>query len=730
MAPDATLFYETALILAASAALGGLAMWLRQPLIVAFILVGILFGPSGLDLSGLDERLRLLAEIGITVLLFVVGLKLDLHLIRTMGPVALATGLGQVAFTSLFGFFLGLVLGFSVVASLYIAVALTFSSTIIIVKLLSDKREIDALHGRIAIGFLIVQDLAVILAMIGLTALGAGEASGFLLFDILLVMIKGAGMLIAVALLMRYVLPALLPRLARTQELLLLSAIAWAVTLAAMGDFLGFSKEVGAFLAGVSLASTPFREAIAGRLVSLRDFLLLFFFIGLGAQLDLSALGAQIVPALIFSVFVLAGNPLIVMAIMGFMGYSKRTGFLAGLTVAQISEFSLILAALGLSLGHIDREILGLITLVGLITIGLSTYLILYSHPLYNRLSPLLGIFERRLPYREADDSDERASEPPDVILFGLGRYGRNISSHLVRRGKKVLAVDFDPQVVSAGANFDFAVRYGDAEDPELLSNLPLHDAHWVVNTIPGRDINLAVIRALRARGYPGRIILTAHNREEAEAFRRAGADKVLWPYIDAAEVAVDYLSGTREELTSRSPWELLLEEIRLRPDSTASGRKIGEIGLRARTGTSIVAVDRGGQSYYDPDADFRLYPGDLLVLLGNADSLAQAGRILKERLTTTGEEKKTFCMKEIRMGADAPWVGKRLSDLDLRRRHGVSVIGIQRGGGRIISPRPEEAVRAEDILLVMGSPESIQRLGENGERKNGESPAEPAPHK
>lgn len=710
------LFYETALILAASAALGGLALWLRQPLIVAFLLVGILVGPSGLNLAGVDERLQLLAEIGITVLLFVVGLKLDLHLIRTMGPVALATGLGQVAFTSVFGFGIGLALGFPVVVALYVAVALTFSSTIIIVKLLSDKREIDALHGRIAVGFLIVQDIAVILAMIGLTALGVEDASGHPLIDGLLVLLKGTGLLLGVAVMMRFIFPTLLTHLARTHELLILCAIAWAVLLASVGDFLGFSKEVGAFLAGVSLASTPFREAIAGRLVSLRDFLLLFFFIGLGAQLDLTTLGGQIVPALIFSLFVLVGNPLIVMAIMGFMGYSKRTGFLAGLTVAQISEFSLILGALGVSLGHIDRETLGLITLVGLITIGLSTYLILYSHPIYNRISPWLGLFERRHPYREISDKDGQASESPDIILFGLGRYGRNISEHLVRRGNKVLAVDFDPQAVADGGNFLFPVRYGDAEDPELLENLPLLQTRWVVNTIPGREVNLSIIKALRAMGYPGRIVLTAHSQGEAEAYSHAGADKVLWPYVDAAELAVDYLSGTREELTSQSPWELLLEEVKLRSDSSMSGRNIGEMALRTLTGASIVAVARAGYSYYDPDADFRLFPGDRLVLLGNAENLEQARRILKERVNTERKDEKTFRMKEVLIQEDSSWVGRRLSDLDLRRRQGVSVIGIQRGDQRIISPQPEEVVQSADILLVIGSPEAIHGFQEDRE--------------
>jgi len=511
------LFYETALILAVSAALGALALRLRQPLIVAFIVVGILVGPSVLNLAGIGEHLSLLAEIGIAILLFVVGLKLDLHLIRTMGPVALATGLGQVAFTSVFGFLIALAIGLSTIGALYVAVALTFSSTIIIVKLLSDKREIDALHGRIAVGFLIVQDIAVILAMIGLTALGAGEASGHLLTDGLLVLLKGVALLAGVGLMMKFILPRLLPHLARTQELLLLFAIAWAVLLAAVGDYLDFSKEVGAFLAGVSLASTPFREAIAARLVSLRDFLLLFFFIGLGAQLDLSMLGAQLVPAFIFSAFVLIGNPLIVMAIMGFMGYRKRTGFLAGLTVAQISEFSLILGALGVSLGHIDREYLGLITLVGLITIGLSTYMILYSHPLYNRLAPWLGIFERRRPYRETAEDAATPGEPTDVILFGLGRYGRNIAENLVRRGKKVLAIDFDPQVVSAGGDGSFPVRYGDAEDPELLENLPLQQTRWVVNAIPGAESNLTLIKLLRDKGFPGNVVLTAHNQREAK---------------------------------------------------------------------------------------------------------------------------------------------------------------------------------------------------------------------
>jgi Kef-type K+ transport system membrane component KefB len=415
------IFSEIAALLLVAAAVGALSVWLKQPLILGYIFVGILAGPSMFGWVIARDQVDLLARMGIAILLFVVGLKLDLHLIRTLGSVALATGLGQVIFTSVIGYFLALALGLNPVAAIYVAVALTFSSTIIIVKLLSDKREIDTLHGRIAVGFLIVQDIVVVLVMIALSAYGLAGASDELGRTLLFLLLKGVGLFVGIGLLMRYLLPWLLHQLARSLELLMLFSIAWAVFLAILGDTLGFSKEVGAFLAGISLASTRYREAIGARLTSLRDFLLLFFFIDLGAQLDVEALGGQFGPAIVLSLFVLIGNPMIVMVIMGVMGYRRRTGFLAGLTVAQISEFSLILAALGITLGHINKEVLGLITLVGLITIGLSTYLILYSHPFYSRIARWLKIFERKIPQREMNEEARRASPAVDVILFGIG---------------------------------------------------------------------------------------------------------------------------------------------------------------------------------------------------------------------------------------------------------------------------------------------------------------------
>jgi Kef-type K+ transport system membrane component KefB len=533
-------FVVFALVLA-MAAFGGLAAArFRQPVIVAFIGIGILVGPVGLGWVVGDEPIELFAKLGIALLLFLVGLKLDIHLVRSTGPVALATGLGQVVFTSAIGFLIARALGMGVTTSVYVAVALTFSSTIIIVKLLSDKREIDQLHGRIAVGFLIVQDIVVVLALIVLTAIGdaTGEAVAT---QFAAVVARGLALLAGMALLMRFVLPRLLYEFARVSELFVIFGVTWAVIVAAVTDMLGFSTEVGAFLAGFSLASTPYREAVGARLVSLRDFLLLFFFISLGSQLEFVDAGRQLADALVLSAFVLIGNPLIVLVIMGVMRYPTRVSFLAGLTVAQISEFSLILAALGFSLGHIDTATVSLITVVGLVTIGISTYMILYSRQLYERLERFLRPFEReRLKALPPEDDDRDI----DVILYGLGRFGSGIARGLIAAAKRVIAVDLDPQVASKWADQPITTVYGDAEDLDFLETLPLRKSTWVICTIPDVDTALTLLHGLERHSYPGRTAVVALDDVAARRLSAAGPDVILRPFVDAAASALDLVLG------------------------------------------------------------------------------------------------------------------------------------------------------------------------------------------
>jgi hypothetical protein len=225
------------------------------------------------------------------------------------------------------------------------------------------------------------------------------------------------------------------------------------------------------------------------------------------------------------------------MIIMGYMGYRKRTGFLAGLTVAQISEFSLILAALGFSLGHLNAETVGLITLVGLITISASTYLILYSHTIYEHLAPWLSIFERKVPQREID-SLPGIGEHVDVLLIGLGRYGAALADNLRKMNCQVLAVDFDPTVVESNTQKGYEVHYGDAEDSEFVATLPLAQAKWVVSTLRDRSINSMLLHGLRQQNYIGKISVAASGQQDINHFEQEGVDLVLIPYSDAAKEA------------------------------------------------------------------------------------------------------------------------------------------------------------------------------------------------
>ena len=530
------IFYEIAAILALAVSAGAIAIWLRQPLIIAFITVGILLGPSGFDWVSSTDPVNLFAKLGITSLLFVVGLKLDPSEIKAVGPVALVVGIGQIVLTGAIGYVLALLLGFDSFAAFYTAIALSFSSTILIIKLLSDKREIDSLHGRIALGVLIVEDISIIILMIVLSAWsgeGADANLGSVLFTTFL---KGVGFLSLIALFTKFFLPRLLHSLARSPEILVLFAIAWATALAAMADSLGFSKEVGAFLAGVAIASTSYRVPIASRLVSLRDFLLLFFFIDLGVHIDLGILQQQLIPALIISTFVLIGKPLLVLVLMSLMGYRKYTSALTSLSLSQISEFSFILAALGVSLGQIDESILGLITLVGLITMGVSSYLIIYSNQIFPLMSKWLTVFERKLSLQDpVDEMDNEDWIPIDFIVFGLGRYGGTLVRELSMAGYSIIGVDFDPEIVNYWNRQGLRTFYGDADDPELAAQLPLGKTQWVVSSVPRTDVGLALLHTLEHIQFPGRVALTSHHAKDAELLKRKGADKVLLPFRDAA---------------------------------------------------------------------------------------------------------------------------------------------------------------------------------------------------
>jgi Kef-type K+ transport system membrane component KefB/Trk K+ transport system NAD-binding subunit len=518
---------------------------LKQPLIIGYIISGVIAGPFFLGILPELEAVKIFADFGIAFLLFIVGLHLSPKVIKEVGRISLITGIGQIAFTVVIGYFLASILGFSQLTALYIAIALAFSSTIIIMKHLSDKGDLDSLYGKISIGFLLVQDLVAILLLIIISSLSSG---GDVVSHIGLTMLKGLLIIAVLAPFSIFILPKFQDFFGKSQEFLFVFSIAWGLGIASLFVFAGLSIEVGALIAGVLLSVSPYNYEISSKLKSLRDFFIISFFLLLGAQMAIGNIGPYILPAVILSLFVLIGNPLIVMTLMGIEGYTKKTGFLAGLTVAQISEFSLILIALGVKVGHLSSEILSFVTLIGLTTIAGSTYMIIFSHKVYAKISKHLKVFERK-----GVKEKRSVSRDLDAVLFGYNRIGFGILSSLKRIKRKYLVVDFNPTVISDLKKMRIPCLYGDVDDEALLRDLPLQDLEIAISTVPEFETNALLVETIKSANKKTIVVLRAHSIDDAMGLYKLGADYVLTPHFLGGE----YLSNMIRTLkTSKQGYE------------------------------------------------------------------------------------------------------------------------------------------------------------------------------
>jgi Kef-type K+ transport system membrane component KefB/Trk K+ transport system NAD-binding subunit len=512
---------------------------LKQPLIIGYILSGILVGPLFLNLIQNNETINVFSEMGIAFLLFIVGLHLSPKVIKEVGKVSLITGLGQIVFTSLIGYFIGILLGFSSTTSIYIAIALTFSSTIIIMKLLSDKDALEKLYGKISIGFLLVQDLVAILILIVISSLASGTGASNILLSTIL---KGVLLVGALILISYYILPKLSDFFAKSQELLFVFAISWGLGLSLLFFYAGFSIEVGALIAGIMLSMSPYSLEISSKLKPLRDFFIISFFIILGSQMAFGNISHLIIPAIILSLFILIGNPLIVMTLMGILGYSKKTGFMAGLTVAQISEFSLIVVALGVKIGSISQEILSFVTVIGLLTIAGSTYLILYSDEIFNKLSKFLRIFEKKkLKEKEIPKKDY------EYFLLGYNRIGFSVVKALSKITKNFLVVDYNPKVVKELQKEGIDAIYGDVDDSEFLEDLGIHKTSVIISTIPEKETNQLVLNILKRNKSNPVVILTGRQIEDALELYKSGASYVIMPHFLGGEYTAKLIEKAKK---------------------------------------------------------------------------------------------------------------------------------------------------------------------------------------
>ncbi|MCU0752950.1 MAG: cation:proton antiporter [Akkermansiaceae bacterium] len=512
----------------------------RMPAIVVYLLAGILIGPL-LGWVEMSPALDLISEKGIALLLFLVGLELSFDKIRDVGKVAIAAGIGQVVFTAAGGYVLCWLLGFPVMDALFLATALTFSSTVVVVKLLDEKGELDSLYGRIAVGIFLVQDLVVIVILTFLAGLEGG-VDAFKVTAGLLKAFGGMAALLAVSLLAsRYILPRPFAWAARSPEVLLVWALSWCFLLVLAAHAFGLSLEVGAFLAGLGLAQLPCNDDLRRRVHPLMNMFIAVFFVSLGVRMEAGGAAANWWPTLVLSLFVLIGNPFIFMIIIRRMGYDKSTSFLTSVTVAQISEFSFIFAGMGLSRGLIGAEILSITALVGVVTIAVSAYMILYNRPLLEWCDKS-GILDWRVfaPGRRAKTPGRSAhglSLSGHVIVVGMNTLGRRIARGLHERGETVLAVDTDPAKLR---DLPVHTLTGSVEYLSVLKDAGIDRARLLVSALRIEETNDLLAYRCQSAGIPSAVHVV--DLSVVDNLLDLGTDYMMIPKVDGVKAQLKIL--------------------------------------------------------------------------------------------------------------------------------------------------------------------------------------------
>lgn len=538
------IFFELTVIICLSAVLVVLFRLLKQPLILAYILAGILIGPLGIFPLGSSDVLQTMGELGITLLLFILGLELRFSEIRSIGKIALITGFAQMVGTFLVGYLFSYLLGYTPVVGIYIGLALMFSSTIIVVKLLGDKKDLSSLYGKITIGILLAQDFLAIFTLIILagfqnTSIGVDIS----LYPFLLVFVKAFLLFVLVYFCSRSLFPKIIDAVSRSSEALFLVSLAIAFGMAGLvsSPFIGFSIEIGGFLAGLALANSKANFQIVARVRALRDFFITLFFVFLGTQMVVQNIFHTIWPALVLLSVVLLYKPLIIITSMGMMGYRRRTSFLTGITLAQVSEFSLIVVFLGNKLGHIDESVVSLITVVAVASFIISNYCIMNANSIYKALFPYLELFERRITHKERIGGV--AEFKNHVVLIGANRMGGSILKTFEKRGEDIVVVDFDPDVVKTIEEKEGLMSiFGDISDIEIQERAQLQHAKLIVSTVPDVEDNLILLQSLKKRKT--KVVLVAQNTDEAKRLYAAGADYVVLPHLVGGRHIANILKG------------------------------------------------------------------------------------------------------------------------------------------------------------------------------------------
>jgi Kef-type K+ transport system membrane component KefB len=533
----------------AAAALLALVGWrLRQPLILAYLLTGVVIGPHVLNYVGDPASISTVAEIGLILLLFIIGLEIDLKKLASAGAPVLLTGGLQVPICIALGLGFFYALGFRSqkgdYALLYLAATMSLSSTLVVVKLLYDKFELDTLPGRITLGVLVIQDLWAVAMLAVQPNL---ESPTFL--PLALSLLKGAALVLIGLVVAKNLLPYLFRAVAKAPELVLVSALAWCFFLAAIASLIGLSREMGALIAGISLSTFPYSLDVIAKATSIRDFFVTLFFVALGMQIPVPSLRVVLV-ALAASAFLVLSRVLVVPPILYALRLGHRTSLIPAINLANISEFSIVIASLGLVRHQVMPDVVTIVVLTFAITSVVSTYMINSNHAVQQVLARILkriGVRDLDAPGAHAEEDEEKTHS---VIFLGFFRDASSILYELENGAGRsdeegadflaeVLVIDFNPRVIQELRKRGIACTYGDIAHIDTLHHAGIEEAQLVISSITDDILrgttNLRLMRNIRRLNPKAKVVLTSEHIKQATELYAEGADFVYVPRLHSA---------------------------------------------------------------------------------------------------------------------------------------------------------------------------------------------------
>ncbi|MDD2823342.1 MAG: cation:proton antiporter [Candidatus Daviesbacteria bacterium] len=536
-----SLFIQLAIVLGLSSALGFIVRIFKFPLVVAYLVAGVVLSLFQIFNSSTFQFATFLPDIGVAFVLFFIGMELDLKELKSLGKPIAAASLGQILFAFLTGFLISTFLGYSQTISFYLGAGLSFSSTIVVVKMLLEKKDLGSLYGKLSIGILLVEDLVAIMVLMAMTVSTSFANTGLQSsLPLVALVLKGILLFVLAVILSHYVLTKIFNAVAKSAELLFLTALAWCFIYIVLAQAMGFSVVIGAFLAGIALANSPFHYEIQGKVKPLRDFFVTLFFVYLGSQVMFSNVSEVLPIIILFTLYAIVLKPLIFLLILGSFGFRKHTMFQTAINLSQVSEFSLIIMVVGVRLGIVPQSALTAMALVGVISIIFSSIMISYSRQIYEKMSGFVGFFEHSGVAKPVDKKVVGLED--HVVLIGAKWMGGEIVKYLKREGIPFLVVDIDPDVVKKLVGERVHVLFGDIGDPEVLEFLDLHTAKLIISTTDSSDDNLVLVTELRRKNAKAAIVIRASDTTEAEELYKAGADYVILPDVVSGDFVTQML--------------------------------------------------------------------------------------------------------------------------------------------------------------------------------------------